>query len=305
MRDALKTAHPLVQLCVLTLLGFGAMFVLFFLMMIPELVSGGDINALVNPALLTAEDKGGIFFLKLLQIVQALGLFITPYLLYVYVVGDTRYGAFRLNGRLGMLAVFGFSVLAAVPFINFLAEWNAQLVLPEVLSGLDEWMRSTEAKAEGLVRLFLTMDSVGDLLFNLILIAIIPAVAEEFFFRGTVQPIMLRTVKNYHAAIWITAFLFSFFHMQFLGFVPRFLLGAVFGYAAHWSGSLALPMLGHLINNGLAVLLVWFVGLETLDQSVETLGGNEGEWHIALISLTVLSVGLLSVWKSSQRLNKA
>jgi len=107
-------------------------------------------------------------------------------------------------------------------------------------------------------------------------------------------------IKNEHAAIWLTAFLFSFFHMQFLGFFPRMLLGAVFGYAAHWSGSLLLPMVGHLINNGVAVLIAYFIGVEALSPEVETLGANEGQWMIALVSAGVLMAGMWVVRKRSQ-----
>ena len=53
----------------------------------------------------------------------------------------------------------------------------------------------------------------------------IPAIGEELLFRGAVQRLFLRWVRNPHVAIWVTGTLFSFIHFQFYGFLPRMVLG--------------------------------------------------------------------------------
>jgi membrane protease YdiL (CAAX protease family) len=305
MREALKNAHPLVQLSALVLIGFVSLFIFLGAVMIPFVFSGTGIGFLSNPGSVSDPNDSAVLVLKLMQIMQALGLFVIPYLVYRSIhKQDNPYALVSINGRLGMILVFSLTIVSALPMINFLAEWNSGLTLPESMSGLYDWIRGMEADAEALIRIFLSMDSVDDLIFNLILIAFIPAVAEEVFFRGTMQPLILKVVKNYHVAIWITAFLFSFFHMQFLGFVPRMILGAVFGYAAHWSGTLLLPMVGHLINNGLAVLITWYIGIDAIEESVETIGANEGDALFAVLSSTVLIAGLTAIYFTSQRLKR-
>jgi uncharacterized protein len=305
MREALKNAHPLVQLSALVLIGFMSMFILLGAIMIPFVFSGTGIGFISNPGSVSDPNEPTVLVLKLMQIMQAIGLFVIPYLVYRSIhKQDNPYTLVSASGRLGMIIVFALTIVSALPMINFLAEWNGSLTLPESLSGIENWIRGMEADAEALIRIFLSMDSIGDLIFNLLLIAIIPAIAEELFFRGTMQPLILKVVKNYHVAIWITAFLFSFFHMQFLGFVPRMILGAVFGYAAHWSGTLLLPMIGHLINNGLAVLITWYIGIDAIEESIETIGANEGDALFALMSTAVLIAGLTAIYFSSVRLNK-
>ena len=69
---------------------------------------------------------------------------------------------------------------------------------------------------------------------NLFTIALIPAIAEEFIFRGVFQNIFNNLFRSHHSAIWVTAFLFSAIHFQFFGFIPRFILGLAFGYLYFW-----------------------------------------------------------------------
>lgn len=297
MREAIKNSCPLVQLSVFVLVGLVSMFILIGLVMVPFVFSGSGIAFISNPGSISDPNEPAVLVLKLMQIMQAIGLFVVPYLMYRWVQqNDNPYRLIALNGKRAMIVVFVITMVSALPLINFLAEWNAALSLPDAFEGVEQWMRSMEADAEALIRIFLSMDSVGDLIFNLVLIAIIPAIAEEVFFRGMMQPLFLKVVKNYHLAIWITAFLFSFFHMQFLGFLPRMILGAVFGYAAHWSGTLLLPMVGHLINNGLAVIITWYIGQEAIEKHIETIGANEGEGLFAVLSAVVLVAGLLTIY---------
>ena len=111
------------------------------------------------------------------------------------------------------------------------------------------------------------MDGIGDLVVNLIIVALLAAVGEELLFRGSMQNIFLEWTKNKHAAVWITAVLFSALHAQFYGFLPRMLLGVVLGYLYIWSGSLWLSMLFHFLNNGLAVLFSYLIAKGTISET--------------------------------------
>lgn len=295
MRQALKSAPPMAQLAFLILTGFVAMSALAGLYTVILALGGTDVRFLGNLSLVV--DPFGIeaHSLKVLQVAQALGLFVVPYILYRWLLDQPTYSLRLKASSWPMLLVFGIAMVASLPMINFLAEWNMGLTLPDALSSVQSWIEAREKDVERLLEVFLVMETPWHLVMNLLLIAFIPAVSEELLFRGTLQPLVFRMVKNEHAAIWLTAFLFSFFHMQFLGFFPRMLLGAVFGYAAHWSGSLLLPMVGHLINNGVAVLIAYFIGLEALNPDVETLGANEGQWMMALASCLVLLAGMFAV----------
>jgi len=93
---------------------------------------------------------------------------------------------------------------------------------------------------------------------GLLVIAAIPAVSEELFFRGIVQTKLVAYFKNPHWAIWLGAVFFSAFHFQFEGFFPRIVLGAVLGYLYYWSINLWIPIILHFFNNAMLVSAPFF-----------------------------------------------
>ena len=103
----------------------------------------------------------------------------------------------------------------------------------------------------------------------LVSVALLPALCEEWLFRGTLQPLLIRASGNIHVGIWISAGLFSAIHMQFFGFIPRMLLGAAFGYLVVHSGSIWPAVTGHLVNNAGVVIAAAWMGPEWLEQGLE------------------------------------
>ncbi|TAF81977.1 MAG: CPBP family intramembrane metalloprotease, partial [Sphingobacteriales bacterium] len=118
----------------------------------------------------------------------------------------------------------------------------------------------------------------------LLMIAILPAIGEELFFRGTIQNIFTALFKNPHVAVWLTAILFSAIHLQFYGFLPRMFLGALFGYLFIWGKSIWLPILGHFLNNGFAVIMAF--RLQQEGKSISELDNAfSPSWYAILCSI--------------------
>ena len=107
-----------------------------------------------------------------------------------------------------------------------------------------------------MIKSFLTMDHFGDLILVLFFVAVIPAIGEELLFRGTLQH-KLQRIINPHLAIIVISFFFAFIHLQFLSFLPRFLLGMMLGYLFYQSRNLYMPILAHFLHNSFAVLTVY------------------------------------------------
>jgi membrane protease YdiL (CAAX protease family) len=143
--------------------------------------------------------------------------------------------------------------------------------------------------------LFLLSDSTGDLLVNFMMIAILPAIGEEFLFRGVLQRLFINWTRNAHVGILVSAFLFSFIHFQFYGFVPRFLLGLYFGYLMFWSASIWVPVAAHLINNGMAVLYYHFADKPAGETKLDTIGttGNGNYLLYLSVFLTCVLIGMI------------
>ena len=169
--------------------------------------------------------------------------------------------------------------------------------LPEFLSGIEEAMKRMEDSAALLTEAFLSTKSISGLMLNLFMIAVIPAIGEELFFRGLLQKFFIDWTKNPLTGILIVSFLFSFFHLQFYGFLPRFYLGVLFGLMYYWSGTIWLPIIAHFINNGAAVLLYFFLGKELVEQNLDNVGTLESNWIIFFISLILVIISLFQIYR--------
>jgi membrane protease YdiL (CAAX protease family) len=197
--------------------------------------------------------------LYILQVISTtIPIFLAP-VFFAYVIvkepADYLKPTIRIPWLLFVVAFF--VMLISSPLIEISSNINQRMVLPEVLKGLERWMKESEEAARRITMAILKMDSAWDMVKNLFLIGLLTAIAEEFMFRGVLQTIFARWTKNTHAAIWITAIIFSAFHVEFYGFLPRMLLGAIFGYLVAWSGSIWPAVWGHFLNNGTAVVATY------------------------------------------------
>ena len=245
-------------------------------------------SVLFDAAILTdLQNKDTIKSLKFLQAFTAIGIFIFPPVMFWHLTGVSL--DFKTVSRQQVLLTVAIMLLSW-PLINILSVWNEGIRLPDFLSNLEAWMRSAEAQAMLITEAFLAVDSLGGLMANLLVIAFIPAVGEELLFRGLIQNGLSKWSGKVHLSIWITAFLFSAIHLQFLGFFPRFLIGAMFGYIMFWSGSIWLPIVAHFVNNAAAVLLSYFILDGRIDRSIESIGVNEGQESMLLISCVALAL---------------
>ncbi len=163
-----------------------------------------------------------------------------------------------------------FLVVIVLAVVAFPAVWvtgalNGAVEFPNFLQGLETWMKIKEEEAQTLTLFMTDFASPSQTILGFIVIAIIAGLTEEVFFRGVVQPLFQNLTKNKHAAIWITAIIFSAIHFQFYGFIPRMLLGALFGYLYIYTNNIAVPVWAHILNNGFTLILVLFIDRELLN----------------------------------------
>jgi len=181
-----------------------------------------------------------------------------------------------------LMMVFSIMVMST-PIMEVLVLVNQKMVLPDFLSGLERWMRESEQSAQKITAALLKMNNWVDMLKAVLLIGLITAIAEELVFRGCLQTIFIRWTNNTHVAIWITATLFSAFHLEFFGFLPRLMLGVFFGYFAAWSGSIWPAVWAHFLNNASAVVITYLYQHKKIDI-------NPDEAHSFNYSLYILSI---------------
>lgn len=245
-----------------------------------------------------------IGFLKYFQVLQSIGLFVVPpFILGLLFHGNiSEYLQLNRSTRWQSYFLAAISLLMVIPFINFLGDINSHMKLPEALSGLENWMKTMEDAAEIMVEKFMKVDSISGLMFNLFMIAVLPAIGEELLFRGVIQRIFTNWTKNYHWGIWITAFLFSAMHMQFYGFLPRMVLGAMFGYLLVWTGTMWVPILAHFVNNTMGVLGYYFINKGLISKDIDEFGTGQEQIPLVILSLSIVGFLLFLIYRSE--LNK-
>lgn len=255
--------------------------------------------------LLNSMSPGGMFtpeainFLKYFQTLQSVGLFVVPPIIigWLYEGNIREYLQLNRGARVEVFLLASVTLLVSIPFINFLGDLNGRMKLPDWLSGLENWMRASEDAAKMVVDKFMEVKTISGLLFNIFMIGIIPAVGEELMFRGVIQKIFIRMTKNHHWGIWISAILFSAMHMQFYGFLPRMVLGAMFGYLLVWSGSMWVPILAHFVNNTMGVLGYYLINRGTLTRDVEEWGSDPGQFPLVIASFAALGLLLYLIYR--------
>lgn len=241
--------------------------------------------------------KDRITLIFLSTAVQNVCVFMLPALLTAYCITPRPIAFLGLStGLKWKPALFVLAVMViSMPALNYLVYLNESIDLPD--SSIEQWFRSTEAAARAVTDELLSVRSAGMLIVSVLLVGVLTGLGEEMFFRGAQQRIFLLRGINGHAAIWITAIIFSALHFQFYGFLPRMLLGAFFGYLAWKGGSLWLPVLAHAFNNSVVVIFGYVALHYPSFAYFETYGvPGEGEFpFIALVSF-VVTVIVIVIW---------
>lgn len=261
----------------------------------------GKVNMLVLESTSTFNDPDVLRLLKIVQIISSIVIFAFPVLLFVFLVSRKKLEYLQLNqvGKLSVLLIGGILMFVASPLINFLAEINNHLQLPQWLNGVEAWMKDSEAKDDALTAAFLNHQTFYDLIINLVMMAFVAAVCEELFFRGVLQKLLINMTNNVHVGIWITGAIFSAIHIQFYGFLPRMLMGVYLGYLFVWSGSLWVAIFAHFINNAIAVLFSYLEERKIISDSVDKIGSQGSKYWYMIISTALVVLLLVAIYKLS------
>jgi membrane protease YdiL (CAAX protease family) len=197
---------------------------------------------------------------KFLQVFISIGAFIIPAWFFPKALQQYPQSFLRVNAGFGIRDLglgLGLMIISS-PLISWLIYVNQNVHLPESMSALESRLKAAEDAAAQLTDAFTRTDSVGGLLVNIFVVALVPAICEELLFRGALLQFVRICFKNKHAAVWSSAIIFSAFHMQFFGFLPRLTLGVFLGYMFVYSRSIWVPVIAHFYNNLLALFASYF-----------------------------------------------
>ncbi|WP_158618059.1 CPBP family intramembrane glutamic endopeptidase [Chitinophaga lutea] len=257
-------------------------------------ISGGYTIAQMEDTKVWA-DPSFVRGLKIVQLLYTLVSFMVPALVFAYLAHPRPavYMGLSARPKYLQLALAILVILCALPLVNVLGEWNSTWPV-------SKQMRDLEELATKQTKLLLNMPDIGSMLFNLLLLALLPAIAEEVFFRGVLQRVLTPMVKNGWVAAIIAAVIFSAIHMQFLGFMPRLLLGFLMGAIYFVTGNLWLAIAGHFVNNGLQVVLVYLYQAKVISYDATQ------DEHVPAVygALSALVAGIL-IWRLYMKAREA
>ena len=233
-----------------------------------------------------------VSLLLLTQFISAVCMFLFPAIGTAWLCSEEPYEflyvkSFHIDIRLLLLVAVSMFLIS--PTVSITGYLNSLITFPEWMSPVEEWMKSTEELASQLTYKMLSQKGILALLANLMVVAIAAGITEEFFFRGALFSILRKSIRNHHVVIWTVAIIFSLFHFQFYGFIPRILLGAYMGYLLYWTKNIWVPVFAHFLNNGMAVIGMSNNSLQENAFFAETLPAEDLTWFsiVAVVCLIV------------------
>lgn len=279
-----------------------SLFSAFAGLLVGRLYFNVDINTL-SGIISNPQSTGDINFLKFYQLINQIGVFIIPVIIYSILFSKSFIGYLTLDKspRLLSLLISGLVIYTLLPFDQYLLDFNQNINFPKMLSGLEQWMKDYESQAETLTEAFLKTNSVWVLMVNLFIVAVVPAIGEEWLFRGVVLKLFKQITGNYHWAVLISAFLFAALHLQFMSFLPRFVLGILLGYLFVITRNLWVPIFAHFINNASSIIIYYLHFNGKINISVEDFGSSSNVVYI--IGSLLITIWLMFILSGRERAN--
>lgn len=237
-------------------------------------------------------DPREINLLKAAQVITSTLLFIVPVALFCRFMRPERNVFLHMGSmpHIYFLITAAACIFFALPAVAGLEQWNQRIQLPAFFGSSQEWMQQKENTAEKVYMAFFEDKSMLGLFINLLVMGLVAALSEELFFRGMLQQMLMKNKINVHLAIILSAALFSAFHLQFFGFLPRFFLGIVLGYLFFITQNLWVSIAAHFFNNAFAIISVHLFS-EEVAEAAQKPAGPEQNIGIAFVLLSVAMVG--------------
>ena len=293
-----KKVNPFLQFLMFIGMAFGIFLIIGTLgTFILSSITGFSLTTIADPKNWDYNDPKTLLVARGLSIIQFIGLFLIPTFLFARFC-DSKPGQFLgFRSAAPLYFILGTVVLiVALPFVHWSGIINNELI-PES-TAIGKWMKATEEATNKQIEFLLKRKGVQNLFANLVFIALFAGIGEELFFRGVLQRLFIKMFKNPWAGIIVAAFLFSAIHLQFYGFIPRFLLGILLGVIYWYSGSLWPAIFAHFTYNAFLVIMAYFNPAIAENETVTVSLGNQ----VVMAALSALLViGIVIFMKKRSR----
>lgn len=275
---------------------FGAIGVI-----VGEVLSGTDLSTNIVQIMKDLGDNDKVFGFKIIQLLGSFGAFVVSAIVFVRVFVKekpaTYFGFTGVFPAPGVFVLVLIIAVSAMPVVSYISSLNQLIDLPaEMKKEADAMQNNYDIQALA----FLKADNISVLFFNLLVLAIVPALGEELLFRGAFMQTFYRLFNGgIHWPIFITAILFSVLHLEFYNFIPILLMGMLFGYMYYWTGNIMVSIWAHFVNNAIVVVTSYFLSLYPNNQYLSY--NYTPSLVVTIVSAVVFAGALFLFYRSTKK----
>ena len=253
------------------------------------------INAIMNPK--------NVNMARLIQVSGTLLLLFVPAILWslasngkkMFWLGFNKYVGWR-QILLGFLIIFTAGIVAAP------LEDLSKYIIAHFPS-LDAMAKKMEDEYNQQALALSNLRGWSDYIIAMVIMAFLPAMFEEVFFRGVLQNLLVKWLRKPIVGILISAVVFSLIHMSIYLFLSRFVLGFALGWMFYQTKNIWVNIIAHFLNNAMALSMLFFSVKTTVVKDVDQLDPHVPAWGGVLAALVL--IGFFIFLRNFSEMNKA
>lgn len=272
--------------------GLGLMMasILQWIILMPLMPKGTSMTNFSDALQTMMNNPANVNLFRWLQFLSTACIFLLPTIAFVLVCKNEPLGSLGFNRRISIFQILlGFLIIFTA---NLLAEPLQQLSKQFLFNfpALDQLAASMEQAYEDQVQLLATMHQAWEWMLALVIMALLPALFEEVFFRGALQNVLVDWWKKPVLAIIVTSIIFSLIHSSIYLFLSRAILGFVLGWMYHRTKNIWINIVAHFLNNALALGMMYAASQSNKTPTLEDTEFKVDTWLAILAAFALVGL---------------
>lgn len=244
--------HPALQFVIFFALIAGAMVISLVISGVVLFLMGGLSVFDMEKAMLDPKNLNAI---KVVQVLSTVIMFFAPAYFFALIISKKplKYLGFNTKVSFTQLALVLIIAVAGLFLSGALGELNKMI---PISASMEKYFKGIEDRYMEQMMALLKMTSFKEYIISLFIVALIPAIVEEVFFRAGLQQLLTKWFRQKSVIILLivfTSIIFSAVHFSYYGFLPRAALGVILGLLYYYSKNIWTSIFAHFLNNGIAV----------------------------------------------------
>jgi len=237
---------------------------------------------------------------KIAALLDQIGTFLIPSIAFCWFF-NKKYNQLLKFQKLKLSTIIALPLILTIMVISssFLLELNHSIDFSFLGNKTMNLIRYNQEKMDEIHQSFIGTTNKS-LLFNFLLMALVPAICEEIAFRGVLQTLLIRWTNNFHIGILISSIIFAMLHFQFYNIIPLLILGLLLGYTIAITNNIWSTILLHFTFNSLSIISIYSKKRGMDLENIITIENSYQNIITLLISIALLFI----FWRKNNLLKK-